>query len=86
MQRQIVDSLLPGHVTPAAFWAGGASLPDLTAEDGTINPDKVAQAVQDVAERFGLNTPGPVIKESGKQPDNDRRPRGLADAFAPNRE
>lgn len=41
-------------VKPAAVWAAGVELGDLLAEDGTVDPKLVANAVAGVRDQFGI--------------------------------
>jgi len=44
-------------VKPAALWAAGVEVADLLADDGTVDAEKVTQAVTQVRDTFGIRQP-----------------------------
>ena len=55
LRRQIID----GHsdqlgLKPAALWAAGFTIDDLTTEDGLIDAEKIAAAVNDARDILGI--------------------------------
>lgn len=86
--RPMRSYTVPG-IKPAALWASGAQLGDLLADDGTVDPEKVAEAVKTARDVLGLATPStPTAFAAGNVgsplPDPGDRP-AFDKAFAPNR-
>lgn len=55
LQRAEAERLAAAHLkNPAGLWAAGADLPALLADDGTVDPDKVAAAAKTAVEQVGL--------------------------------
>lgn len=55
LQRQIVDGQITATgLKPEAFWAAGVTLADLTADDGSIDPDLVTEAANTAREKLGI--------------------------------
>lgn len=55
MQRAEVERVAAEHLKiPAGLWASGADLPELLADDGTVDPAKVASAAVAAREALGL--------------------------------
>ncbi|MBF6233955.1 hypothetical protein [Nocardia farcinica] len=58
LQRAEVERIASaGQVKPAALWASGAELAGLVREDGTVDPDKVDQALTAARESLGIPEP-----------------------------
>ena len=58
LQREAIEGIAtgPGRLrTAEPLWAGGAALPDLLTDTGTVDREKVLSACDDVAERFGVS-------------------------------
>lgn len=55
-QTALVDHLAQtlGRVKPAALWASGVTLDDLTDDNGNVSPEKVETAANDAARELGL--------------------------------
>ncbi len=86
LQRAQVESML-GDLKPQALWATGVELTDLVADDGTVNPAKVSEAVQAAREALGIPSPqkGNWIPQIGRQPSEIVAVDRWADAFSPKR-
>jgi hypothetical protein len=87
VQRQQVENLLAAsNVKPQAVWAV-AELSELLAEDGTIDAERVTQAVEAAREKFGITTPskGSVVPGVGNQPSSPPKVDGWKQAFTPSR-
>lgn len=85
VQKQHAENMLADlGVKPDAIWAV-AELADLLAEDGSIDADKLAQAVAAARERFGIPpTPkGTVVPGVGNQPASQPKLDTWTDAFGP---
>ncbi len=55
MQRSEVERLAAGRLAkPASLWAAGAQLADLLTEDGDVDPEKVAAALDSAVDSLGL--------------------------------
>jgi hypothetical protein len=83
LQRQRVESLLAGtNVKPAALWKV-TDLAALAADDGTIDPDKVAAAVQNARDQFGIAPvpKGTLVRGVGNQPSGVPQRDPFTDAF-----
>ncbi|MGD9619821.1 MAG: hypothetical protein AB7G47_04630 [Mycolicibacterium sp.] len=60
VQRSQVESEVSRlGVKPEALWAAGVELGDLLTEDGTVDPNAVADKVAGVREKFGIETSRP---------------------------
>lgn len=71
LARTIVESHLPGHVSPKLFWQLHQGTDGLIGQDGTVDVDAIAHAAQEMASEYGL-TPmatAPVVPDVGKQPE-----------------
>lgn len=71
LARTIVESHLPGHVSPRLFWQLHQGTSGLIADDGTVDVDAIQHAAQEMADEYGL-TPmatAPVVPDVGKQPE-----------------
>lgn len=81
LQRAEVERIAGGaSVKPAALWASGASLPELLTEDGTVDPEKVATAVQTARDQLGLAAPraSNYVPREGATTGTRRSPDGMA--------
>jgi hypothetical protein len=83
-QRTMIEGIAAKHLAkPEALWVSGAEIADLLDDDGNVDDDKVAAAVKDVQERFGLERPvyGPIIPGQGDTPTHKPQRPAFADAF-----
>ena len=71
LARSIVESNLPGHVTPDLFWKIHPDLDGLVTDTGEVDTTSVARAAQDMTKAYGLNPQqlSPVVPNAGDQPD-----------------
>lgn len=68
VQRSQVDAqVVAAGIKPAALWASGVDIADLLAEDGTVDSERVADAVTGVREQFGIETHRPFSGIKGLQ-------------------
>lgn len=87
VQRQQVENLLDASgVKPKAVWAV-AELADLLADDGTIDPEQVTNAVAVARDKFGIAKPakGTVVPGVGNQPNGVPSTDKWKEAFTPAR-
>lgn len=87
LQRAHIEAALTkSGVKPDAVFAV-AELADLVAEDGTIDADKLAAAVDAARAKFGITTPskGAHVPGVGNQPATRPRADAWRDAFTPAR-
>lgn len=88
LQRAEAERIAADHMTkPAALWAAGTELADLLAEDGTVDPQRVAQASIGAVDALGLTPVRRRPKPHPAQQMGDRVPRvdataQMADAIA----
>lgn len=72
LRRDIIDDLLEREhkIKPAAFWANGNTVDALLGEDGRIDRDAVATAVDAAVRALGLHPPvGVHVPTEGSTPD-----------------
>ena len=85
LRRQVAESA-SGLDKPAALWAAGVSLDDLFTEQGTLDHDAIAAAVETVRETLGTQskptTPKPDLTQ-GSQGTAARPSDPWQDAFTP---
>ena len=56
LQRQLVDGQITATgLKPEAFWAAGVTLADLTAADGSIDPEAVTEAANTARDKLGIS-------------------------------
>lgn len=68
VQRSQIDAqVVATGIKPAALWASGVDIADLLAEDGTVDSERVADAVTGVREQFGIQTSRPYRGIKGLQ-------------------
>lgn len=88
LQRQHIEaSLSRSGVKPAALWAV-TQLADLLAEDGTVDTDKVAAAIETARDQLGIQPigKGTYVPGLGGPPAGNPKPENaFADAFKPHR-
>lgn len=87
VQRQSVEGLLTASGVKAQAVFAVAELADLLGEDGSIDTDKVGQAVEAAREKFGIAKPtkGNLIPGVGHQPSQMPKLDAWKDAFTPPR-
>lgn len=78
----VVESHLPGHVPPRAFWKLADDVTSYITDDGTVDKHKVKAAADAIAEDLGLPS-GPVIPGQEKRPSNMNTGNQLHQAFEP---
>lgn len=82
VERAAADAL----ARPEALWAAGTELGDLLTEDGTVDPQRVAQAAAEARDRLGLaparRTPRADPTQGGHGVTVEPAPR-FEDAFTP---
>lgn len=65
MQRGEVGRLADAEGIKAdALWSSGAELPALLTEDGLVDGDKVAAAINATREMFGITQPTPAVPDT----------------------
>lgn len=87
VQRQQVESMITeSNVKPDAVWAT-TEIGELLAEDGSVDAQKVADAVIAAREKFGIGSPpkGTHVPGLGNQPGATPKSDTWRDAFAPSR-
>ncbi|MEP9391677.1 hypothetical protein ABLE94_05355 [Gordonia sp. VNK1] len=79
LQRSEVERLAADLIEkPAALWTAGVKLDTLVGDDGTIDADKVTEAVKSAREQLGLQSSqqrlrrGPVVPMEGTGTDRSR--------------
>ncbi|MDA0253048.1 MAG: hypothetical protein O2892_19245 [Actinomycetota bacterium] len=87
LQRQQVEARATVlGIRPAAVWAAGISVTDLLGADGTVDAEKVSQAVASVKETFGIKpkaTPRPRMFRSGASSASTQVTKSWTQAFTP---
>lgn len=87
LQRQAVEKFLEKTgVLPAALWSV-AELPDLVAEDGTVDPAKIDAAIKTARDTLGIPVigKGNIVPGLGGMPSTPPNVDRWSDAFAPKR-
>lgn len=87
LQRQQVEATIGlSGVKPAALWAV-TDLADLLGEDGTIDTDKVAAAIDKARDELGVQTisKGNYVPGVGTMPTALPKTNQWSEAFAPRR-
>lgn len=76
LQRAEIERLAAeqGLARPSAIWASQVTLRDLVADDGTVSPDRVQEAVGKAVDTLGLSV------RRAPRPDPSQGPRGGSDS------
>lgn len=85
VQRQQIEAMLePSGVKPEAIWAV-TELAELLDDTGSIDPDKLAGAIEAAREKFGIPkiSKGNYVPGVGNQPSAIPRADAWTDAFKP---
>lgn len=86
LQRATIDAQAEAaKIKPAALWASGAELADLITETGTVDTDKVADAITAARDTLGITVPpngNHVPREGNNPPAASRDPNAWDSAFS----